>query len=105
MNYIVMYIKVPYENNYTVICSDGSKYSFRIDNGGLYYLSFKDYTNKVLFDKFNIDREKLYLKVFNRNYNEYGGLWPYCFSGKECITLLKALIKETQIKYYAYTEI
>ena len=105
MNYIVKYIKVPHKNNYTVICSDGSKYSFRIYNGALFYLSFENCTNKVLFDKFDIDVENLYLKVFNRNYNEYGGLWPYCFSGKECITLLKALIKETQIKYYAYTEI
>lgn len=103
MDYIVKYVKRPYQNYYTVICSDGSGYSFKI--GDTHFLYFFDESNDILFTKYNISKSDLYRKVFNRNYENRGGIWPYCKNNKECITLLKALIKETQVRYYADTEL
>lgn len=105
MDYIIRYTKVPYKNKYSVILSDGTKFNFYISGKYINFLCFQDAPNDYLFTKFRISRSELYFKVFNRHYNELGGIWPYCKSRKECITILKALIKETQIKYYANTEI
>lgn len=105
MDYIVKYIKTPHKNEYSIICSDGKTYQFHIDGvPGRNYLMFHGELNDVLFYKFNINRVNLYYKTFKRH--EVGaGIWPYCKTKKECITLLKALIKETQIRYYADTEL
>ena len=105
MDYIIKYTKVPHKNEYSVILSNGTKLNFNISGKGIYFLYFEDVSNNYLFTKFKICTSKLYFKVFNRSYDDLGGIWPYCKTKKECITLLKALIKETQIKYYANTEI
>lgn len=105
MKYIVKYTKVPHKNEYNVFCSDGAKYAFHHEGPKeRCYLFFHDVPNDFLFRKFNIDRNYLYYKIFKR-YEDGLGIWPYCKTHKECITLLKALIKETQIRYYASTEI
>lgn len=105
MDYIVKYTKVPFTNKYYIICSDKSTYICDIEGyEGLYFLNFRGYINDFLFRKFNISKNYLYYKVFKRR-DEDGGFWPYCKTKKECITLLKALIKETQVRYYADTEL
>lgn len=105
MDYIVKYVKRPYRNEYFVMCSDGKMYQFHIDGyPGRNYLMFHAERNDVLFDKFNINKADLYYKTFKRNEVRHG-IWPYCNTRQECITLLKALIKETQVRYYADTEL
>lgn len=105
MDYIVKYIKIPHKNEYSIICSDGTRYKFSPDGyPGRNYLMFHAEQNDILFDKFNINKEDLYYKTFKR-YVVGFGIWPYCKTKKECITLLKALIKETQVRYYADTEL
>lgn len=105
MDYVVKYIKTPYKNEYFVICSDGARYRFSADGySGRSYLMFYSVPNDVLFRRFNINKSEIYYKTFKRR--EVGdSIWPYCNTKKECITLLKALIKETQIRYYADTEL
>lgn len=105
MDYIIKYTKVPHKNEYNVILNNGTKLNFYISGKCPTFLYFKEESNDYLFTKFGISKSKLYFKVFNRSYNDLGGIWPYCRTKKDCITLLKALIKETQIKYYANTEI
>lgn len=105
MNYIIKYNKVPHKNKYNVILSNGAKFDFYISGRYVYFLWFNDVCNDYLFTRFGINKSELYFKVFNRPYSRLGGIWPYCKTGKECIILLKALIKETQIKYYEDTEI
>ena len=104
MKYIVKYEKVPYENIYHIKISDGIIYeACTCDSAKGWFLQFSFFENDILFIKFNISKDRLLRKVFNRPYSS--GRWPYCKTEKECITLLKALIKETQIQYYAKTEI
>lgn len=105
MDYIIRYTKVPHKNEYSVILSNGTKLNFNISGKYIYFLYFEEESNDYLFTKFRISKSRLYSKVFKRSYGDLGGIWPYCKTGKECITLLKALIKETQLKYYANTEI
>ena len=105
MEYIIKYTKVPHTNKYNVFCSDGTKYTFYNEGvKGRCYLLFSNVPNNILFSKFKVNINDLYYKIFKRH-DDYLGIWPYCKTHKECITLLKALIKETQIRYYASTEI
>lgn len=105
MDYIIKYTKVPHKNEYKVFCSNGFKYTFYNEGlKGSCYLLFHGVPNDFLFHKFQVDKRDLYYKVFKRHENGTG-VWPYCKTKKECMMLLKALIRETQIRYYADTEI
>lgn len=79
-------------------------YTCNIDTGSptytdRYFLDCHGYAPH-LFDLINIDKLDLYFEVFGR-YPPGNGIWPWCDSREDVITLLEALIEssKTNTKY------
>lgn len=95
--YITCYRKK--NNKITIYISDGTKYTGIIRKR---YINIDYYCNDWLFRIFNIDKWELTEKL---PYKYFCGGWPECNDPKGAIDLLRALIKETKIRYYESTEL
>lgn len=94
----MVYLKYIRKNN-VIEYSDGVKQKFTIE-----YDQYGYYTTLFAYPflKLNIDRERLSLDTLG--YYE-GGAFPYCKSKKDVLILLRALQKESKIKYYIENEL
>lgn len=102
-NYITCYRK---KDGYIYIyLKNGEKYRCKLINAiarGRYYLSLLGICNDRLFAMLSIDKDKLTSKLPGKYYS---GDWPESKTEEEVFDLLRALIKESKIRYYANTEI
>lgn len=102
-NYITCYRK---KDGYIYIyLKNGEKYRCKITKAidrGRYYLSIFSRSNDLLFSIFYIDKDELTSKLPGIYYE---GDWPESKTEKELFDLLRALIKETKIRYYLETEL
>lgn len=102
-NYITCYRKKG--NNVVIYLKDGSKFSCSIRKGivrARKYLGFPGICNDHLFRLFKIDKDLLTAKLSGTYYE---GDWPESKTEEELFDLLRALIKETKIRYYLETEL
>ena len=88
-------------NEFTIYCSDKSKFHARL---GVTrdYLYIYGLPNNYLFDIFGINKFELIRKL---NYKYGKGFWPESKTEKGLFDLLRALIKETKKKYALETEL
>lgn len=87
-------------NEFTIYCSDKSKFHARlsVDRNHLHIYGLP---NSHLFHIFGINKFELTRKL---NYSYGDGFWPES-NEKGTIALLNSLIKETKIRYYETTEL
>lgn len=102
-NYITCYRRKG--DDIFIYLKDGSKFKCYICRSLITsrkYLNFPGKLNNFLFNLFKIDKDLLTAKLPGIYYD---GDWPESKTEGEIFDLLRSLVKESKIRYYANTEI